>query len=241
MAEACDVIPVPEFTPDYTPKGEFLTIADRPVYKVGSPTSDLVLICIYDVFGLHKNTFQGADYLALQSSAAPPLVLMPDFFEGKPLDPARMKEEGYRESWRASNSDTEHLAYLERVLSYVKQTYPGVKAIGLYGFCWGGKLSIMAAKHALVSAVSLIHPSRLSELDADGCESVPVQIIATKDESVESLAGLVGRLEKCEYVRMDDMFHGFAAARGDWGVEEQKERAQEAFRLVAEFFKRVLL
>ncbi|KAK9235387.1 hypothetical protein V1525DRAFT_390520 [Lipomyces kononenkoae] len=77
----------------------------------------------------------------------------------------------------------------------------------------GTKVAIIYAKPTLVGAVSLIHPSRLVELDADGIEEVPVLTIATRDEKREALECLVSKLNKVAYVRYDDMFHGFAAAR----------------------------
>ncbi|KAK9378505.1 Alpha/Beta hydrolase protein [Kockiozyma suomiensis] len=239
MTEACDVIPVPEFTPEYTPKGTLSTFNDRSLYTVGSTESTTALVCIYDIFGFHKNTFQGTDFLALNTASAP-LVIMPDFFKGNPLDATRLNDIEYRSSWIAARNDVDNLAYLDSVLEFIKKTYPAVKSIGLYGFCWGAKIAITAAKNKLVTAISLIHPSRLVELDAEGIEDIPVQIIATKDESDESLQPLISKLKNVEYIRMDDMFHGFAAARGDWSVVEQKERAQEAFKLTADFFARVL-
>lgn len=38
--------------------------------------------------------------------------------------------------------------------------------------------------------------------------------------------------------RFDDMFHGFAAARGDWKDEHQRKRADEAIQLVHHFMKK---
>ncbi|KAK9482409.1 Alpha/Beta hydrolase protein [Lipomyces starkeyi] len=236
-SEACDTIPIPQFTPDYTPKGEYELVDNRKVYVVGNPKATYALICIYDIFGFHKNTFQGCDYLATGTEDAP-LVVMPDFFNG---DVVPFNDPEARKVWSEKNAYQNHVPYLQTVLNWIKEKYPSIKVTGLYGFCWGGKFSIACAKMDIVKAVALIHPSRLTESDADGIEEVPVLIIASKNETVESLAPLVSKLNKVEYVRMDDVFHGWCAARGDWGDALQKERAEEAMRKTNEFFHKALL
>ncbi|KAK9469172.1 Alpha/Beta hydrolase protein [Lipomyces arxii] len=237
-AEPCDIIPIPEFTPDYTPKGEYELLDSRKVYVVGNPKASYAVICIYDIFGLHKNTFQGADYLATGTTDAP-LVVMPDFFNGKPVDPDGGPEA--RTEWMNKNNAVNHIPFVETVLKWIKRQYPSIKTIGLYGFCWGGKVALMCAKMQTVGAVALIHPSRLVESDSKGIENFPVLIIASKDESVESMDAVVKNLQNVEYLRYDDVHHGWCAARGDWGVPLQKQRAEEAMMKTNEFFHKFLL
>lgn len=46
--------------------------------------------------------------------------------------------------------------------------------------------------------------------------------------------------DKCVHKRFDDMHHGFCAARGDWTIDAQRERAVEAMNVVTEFFNSTL-
>ncbi|KAK9462025.1 Alpha/Beta hydrolase protein [Lipomyces oligophaga] len=249
MTEACEVIPVPDLKGlEYESKGQFEEFEERKVYVVGKETAKMALVCIYDVFGYHPNTFQGCDYLALNTESAP-LVIMPDFFKGEPLDPKKVGlvvdktvvvDPTYREKWSTQNSVPNHVPYLEKLLPWIQTRFPSVEKIGLYGFCWGGKFAVVAAKSKMVQSAVLIHPSRIGELDADGVEDVPLLVIASKNESDESLQPFLTRLNKAEYVRMDDVAHGYAAARGDWTDPVQKNRAQETFKLTAEFFEKTL-
>ncbi|KAK9446993.1 Alpha/Beta hydrolase protein [Limtongia smithiae] len=240
--EPCDVIPSPQFTAEYTPKGNFTTVEGREVYFVGNIKASYAVICIYDIFGMHPNTFQGADYLAL-STIDGPLVVMPDFFAGKPVtdDISPSVNPDAFQAWRATNSAENHMPYLEAVIAWITTTYPDIKTVGLYGFCWGGKFAIMGAKLKLVNAVAMVHPSRIVELDASGVEDVPILVVASKNETVESLAPFVEKLNTVQYIRYDDMHHGYAAARGDWSVPEQKARAQETFKIMNDFFHKYLL
>lgn len=43
--------------------------------------------------------------------------------------------------------------------------------------------------------------------------------------------------DKSGHHRFDDVHHGFCAARGDWTVELQAKRANEALKLVTDFYK----
>ncbi len=47
--------------------------------------------------------------------------------------------------------------------------------------------------------------------------------------------------ENTGHHRFEDMFHGFAGARGDWKDELQKKRADEAISLVYNFMKKHLI
>ncbi|KAJ1672801.1 hypothetical protein EV182_006475, partial [Spiromyces aspiralis] len=47
--------------------------------------------------------------------------------------------------------------------------------------------------------------------------------------------------DKCFYHYFGDMHHGFCGARGDWKVEEQRKRAEEALGYAASFFDRTIV
>lgn len=47
--------------------------------------------------------------------------------------------------------------------------------------------------------------------------------------------------KKSVHKRFDDMHHGFAAARGDWKDPLNAQRANEALKIVADFFKSIFI
>ncbi|KAJ5727042.1 hypothetical protein N7493_006069 [Penicillium malachiteum] len=82
--EACRTIP-PVVTGEYTPKGQYETLAGLRTYSsnvTGNQASTANIVDIYDIFGLASQTIQGADLLAQRLNA---IVLVPDFFQGDAL------------------------------------------------------------------------------------------------------------------------------------------------------------
>ncbi|KZT67602.1 hypothetical protein DAEQUDRAFT_672929 [Daedalea quercina L-15889] len=72
---------IPAVKSDYVPKGSFKSYAGiNKVYVTGqpSPSGNVSLVCVYDIFGFKPQTQQGADILADKLNAH---VIMPDFFE----------------------------------------------------------------------------------------------------------------------------------------------------------------
>lgn len=120
----------------------------------------------------------------------------------------------------------------------------GITAIGIYGFCWGGKIGARAiAELDNVKGAALIHPSLLNKTDAEEAKA-PVLFLPTKDEEdltpfVEIVKANLGA-DNVEHHRFDDMFHGFCGARGDWKDELQSKRVNDAIALVHTFFKKHL-
>lgn len=57
----------------------------------------------------------------------------------------------------------------------------------MYGFCWGGKISVFAAsdedftKTSSLNAIGLVHPSRVSTPEAEGVK-VPAVLLPSKAE-----------------------------------------------------------
>src|SRR2546421_742782 len=137
---------------------------------------------ISDIFGLMNNTQQGADILATQLGCR---VAMPDFFNGKPwelskfpppdrdeflawigktqwpqVEPVLLKTMGFlREDGAKKFGMTQSICppsslsrlssrFLIRLLTLL---------LGLYGFCWGGKMASKATKY--VGAAAMVHPA----------------------------------------------------------------------------------
>ncbi|KAK9686180.1 hypothetical protein K7432_015246 [Basidiobolus ranarum] len=89
------------------------------------------------------------------------------------------------------------------------------------------------------AAASLIHPSFLADEDAEHAQA-PILLIPTKDEpDFTEFMNILSKKpfgDKCQQHRFDDMFHGFAAARGDYTNAQNVKRATEAIQLTGDFF-----
>ncbi|KAK9470652.1 Alpha/Beta hydrolase protein [Dipodascopsis tothii] len=238
MTETCDNTPIPKLTVDYTPRGTTSTLFGHETYMVGNPTAKHAIICIYDVFGVHPNTYQSADYFALDTPLAP-LVVMPDFFDGEPVTAEMFGQPELRDKWRADHRPARYVDDVKALVKYLT-TEKGIESVGVYGFCWGAKLAMSSAPGTAIGGVAIVHPSAITVEDTVGIEATPMLIIATKGEDDAVYSAVAAAFSDCKYVRFDDMHHGFCAARGDWSVEAQRTRAQEAMTMMSAFFSRVL-
>ncbi|ORX94690.1 hypothetical protein K493DRAFT_220849 [Basidiobolus meristosporus CBS 931.73] len=230
----CSLRPV---TSDYTPKGTIEQIDDLPVYFVGPKDAKLSIIVNYDIFGFHPNTHQFCDILGEMFNFR---VAMPDFFRGKPWDENKMAKEDMPAlyEWIRSVANWD---LVRPDLEKVKQRLAseGIVKSGIVGFCWGAKMAILATRDSSFAAASLIHPSLFEDEDAVHAQA-PLMLISTKDEpDFTEFMNILSKKpfgDKCHHYRFEDMFHGFAAARGDYTDPHNVKRATEAIELTGKFF-----
>jgi len=230
----------PPVTSNYTPQGQIHTLGDLPVYSVGPNDASLVIVCVYDIFGFHNNTKQFSDLVAKGTGAR---VITPDFFRGQPWTAEKMA--GGREpllAWIGAVGTWEKISVdINAVVEDERKK--GAQKFGVYGFCWGAKIAVQATKDgATFIGAGLIHPSFVTEEDAKVAQA-PILALPTKDDP--DMTAFMAALKeanpaahaKSVHHRFEDVFHGWAAARGDWSVELQAQRANEAIKLVSDFFK----
>jgi len=79
LSKTCCTLPPVESS--YIPKGTESVLGDLGLYETGDLSSDRLLICAYDIFGIHPVTKQFCDKLGTSGFR----VVMPDFFRGKPF------------------------------------------------------------------------------------------------------------------------------------------------------------
>jgi len=238
----CTLAPV---SSDYKAEGSDFTLGkDLKIYETKDKAPKTVVICIYDIFGYHPNTKQFADKM---SSGGGFRVVMPDFFRGQPFELAGFppKDTTGLMKWVATKGSWDDVIkkdLLNVVEHYKKQ---GATSFGIYGFCWGGKMAMKAVsdmdKLVVVKAAAAVHPWNLETSDAEAVKR-PCLLLPSKDEDdltpmYDILKKKLGD-DKTGHRRFDDMFHGFAAARGDWKEELQRKRADEAIQLVCDFMKK---
>lgn len=87
QSPACCSVP-PVITDEYKGKGEYKTINGLKTYVTGPADAKSAVLYIYDIFGYFPQTIQGADILSSGDKENNHLVLMPDWFQGKPYSKA---------------------------------------------------------------------------------------------------------------------------------------------------------
>ncbi|KAG6812066.1 hypothetical protein H0H92_004597 [Tricholoma furcatifolium] len=217
---------IPPVHSDYSPKGTFKPFGKfNKVYVTGPEDSDSKIVCVFDIFGFFPQTQQGADIIA---SALKATVYMPDFFEPHgpfPIDNFPPKTEKEKHDLQNFFGGTASPPAAIKKLTEFGQTLKssGAKHIGVYGFCWGGKVTISAGGASTpFDAVAIVHPAMLSAADAEKL-TVPLAIYPSKDEPVTE----------------GNRFHGWAAARGDLNNSENKKEFKDVYARLAQFYCKV--
>jgi len=235
-------------TGDYRPKGEYKAIGGaKKAYVVGDGESSKIIIVAYDAFGFAWQTQQGADILAETVGAR---VVMPDFFDGKPLDPKlfppKTDEDRKKiEEWFATTGNfatriDEFYAVAEALRA------EGVTKIGALGYCWGGKMLILAGRKAdKVDAIATAHPARMAVDDAKEL-AIPIGLFPSQNENEKECEEFMKILEtksfahKNEYKYYPTVHHGWAAARADLESEENLKQYKDVYERLCAYFHKVL-
>ncbi|KAJ9094008.1 hypothetical protein QFC20_006988 [Naganishia adeliensis] len=238
---------IPPVQSEYKPKGSYQKVGSfEKAYVIGDSKTH-ALICIYDIFGFWPQTEQGADILS--STLSGTKVVMPDFLQGNPWPvdqfPPKTDEqkEKLQQFFGTTANPQERLKETVEIAKALQSE--GYTSIGLYGFCWGGKVAMLAGSHSeLFTGVSIVHPAMLDVKDVEGL-AVPLAIFPSKDEPADEVEKIVKALkskpfaDKCTHKTYPNMHHGWAAARGDLSNEENKKEYEDVYSRVAAFFKSV--
>ncbi|KAI8141602.1 dienelactone hydrolase family-domain-containing protein [Fennellomyces sp. T-0311] len=175
----------PAVTSNYEPVGKIETlsgggdITDLPVYVVGPSDAKKAVVVIYDIFGFHNNTKQFCDVLAKVGGYK---VIMPDFFRGDSWN----EEKGFGDMQKlmAWIRKVGSFQVIEPQLALVREqlTKQCIAQAGIVGFCWGGKIAVVAtAQDSFYGGASIIHPSMVDNKDAEVAKA-PILAIPSKDE-----------------------------------------------------------
>jgi len=240
---------IPSVQSDYSPKGTYKPYGDfQKVYVTGADRSEKAIICVFDIFGFFPQTQQGADILADTLKAT---VYMPDFFgEGKafPTDKHPPKSDQDQADLQAFFGGIANPAKTtEKVIKFGEVLKKdGAKHVGVYGFCWGGKVTFGVGSHSdIFDSIAIVHPAMLSVDDTKDLK-VPLGMYISKDEPKDQYDKIVEALSKKPRAEKNDskvystMFHGWAAARADLKNEENKKEFEDVYGRLADFFNKTL-
>ncbi|OLY80900.1 putative AIM2 family protein [Smittium mucronatum] len=225
---------------EYTPKGEtFVMENGLRCYITGKKNAKAAVIHLYDIFAMHPNSYHAADIFAEAGFR----VILPDLLRDTPV---KVEMLGDRQKILKRLNAVGTYPYLRSDLFDVKKylNEEGFDKIFLTGYCWGAKLAMrLSAEDSSFLGGALFHPSLLDENDFKSAQA-PMIIQPSKEDP--DFTEWYKELEAkpfgpyCYIQVYDDLFHGYAAGRGEWYLPHIKERADEAFSNAIRGFNRIL-
>ncbi|KAH7339508.1 dienelactone hydrolase [Rhizoctonia solani] len=227
---------IPPVESNYKPKGTFETINGASTYVIGDKASKKAIIVTMDVFGMVPLTQQGCDILASQGF----YVLMPDFLGDQALQNGDVpfdtpeKVEKRNKLFAGAGNPQARAADLVKLGEKLKSE--GF-TVGSVGYCWGGKVVMIAGASDALAAVAGVHPSILAPEDAANCKAA-IGLYPTKDEDPTAMEPFV-KIAK-DYKLYSDAYHGFAAARAKLDDPQYKAAYEDVYKRLSAFFKKHL-
>ncbi|KAF8678379.1 Vacuolar protein sorting-associated protein 26 [Rhizoctonia solani] len=222
---------------DYKPKGTFETINGISTYVIGDKSSKKAIVVVMDVFGMVPLTQQGCDILASQGF----YVLMPDYLGDQALGdgdiPFNTPEKIEKRNKLFSGVGNPQTRAVDLVKLGEKLKSEGF-TVGSIGYCWGGKLIMIAgASDAFAAVAGFVRFRLLAPEDAANCKAA-IGLYPTKDEDPTAMEPFV-KIAK-DYKLYSSVHHGFAAARARLDDPHHKAEYEDVFRRLSAFFKKYL-
>ncbi|EED22789.1 hypothetical protein TSTA_062760 [Talaromyces stipitatus ATCC 10500] len=255
-SNACCETPVPHNVADYQAQGEWLDILGEKVYVVGDKAANRAIVWVFDIFGYSPQTLRGADVVAanlLSSSKGPVTVLIPDWFDGTVADKAWVPPVTDDQAAKLGNFIKTKAApelVVPRVLKFAEalkqhQTIlPNIQNLGIFGFCWGGKLASIACQKSSDGVFAVAVQTSPSKADPEEARniSVPMALILSKDEDLPTMKRFYDNIPTPYKLleRFDDQIHGFMSGRGDLSDPGVKAEVERGYNQAVEFFDKYL-
>ncbi|KAJ1028610.1 hypothetical protein NDA16_001776 [Ustilago loliicola] len=243
--QACCTIP--PVKSDYTPKGTIEKIGGLDAYTIGPKDAKKAIVVVYDIFGFWPTTQQGADLLADATKAR---VVMPDFFRGKPLThddyppQTDAQKQKFQDFFKSAGDFSARKPDVEAAAEALKKD--GATKLGLMGFCWGGKLSVLAGGEGTkFASVAQVHPAMVDPEDAKKL-TVPIANFPSGDEPKEDVDKFQQEVQKKDFAKdsvyklYGESHHGWAAARANLKDEGNAKNFQDVYQRLADFFNKTL-
>ena len=209
-------------------------------YLVGSSPNWVVII--YDIFGMHPNKYEMADWLAQNKGLA---VAVPDVRRGHnwPMHlyppPPEHKEAFYKYLENDANPKLRAVE-TKQCIDYVTKNR-GARSIGLLGLCWGAKVASLIDNYGNVKCAVGAHPSFLKSEDGEKTTIPTLMLPCAEDNLTVYLSGALRNKNPRLFTVSEDYigtFHGFLGARGQWTRPEEKTFVDRAKEEIPEFIHR---
>ncbi|KAJ5817124.1 hypothetical protein N7447_009357 [Penicillium robsamsonii] len=249
---ACCSIP-PVIPTAYHAKGEFRSIDGLKTYVTGPQSATKAILVIY---GMQALLVISSGSLSRQSKAVISYRLetsrntvcsCPTFFEDEPADIA-----WFPPTCIAHEQNLDNFFRTKAVPDKVLSRLPGIVAAAnklatsgqfdswsILGYCWGGKMACLASgQGSLFKAAIQCHPAMLAVEDASSV-TVPMAVLASKDESVKDVESFCNNLRVPNYVEtFPTQIHGWMAARSDLQDIEVRRKYEQGYRTVLKFCRK---
>ncbi|KAI1752402.1 Alpha/Beta hydrolase protein [Xylaria castorea] len=237
-SEACCRVP-PVVGEGYEPKGQYVDLYGLKTYVTGPSDASKAILVVYDIFGFFPQTLQGADILATGDAQ----VFMPDFFNGNPANmewypPVNDEQKAIMGEWFKTAQWSIHKPKLPDILQEAAKINPNIKAWGIMGYCWGGKMASMVGgdEPGLFKVAVQTSPARI-DAEEGARVKIPTMLLASNGESAADVKQYEESLTVPKYVeRFDDQLHGFMSARADLKNDRVKSEYERGYALTLKFF-----
>ncbi|KAF8334114.1 Alpha/Beta hydrolase protein [Cantharellus anzutake] len=248
ITHACCADPAPAIS-DYTLKGDYKPYGPfEKAYIVGPADTNRAIIFVYDIFGYHLHTQQGADILSEGLGA---LVVVPDFAREKAYNVQRFSNPP-----PGVNVGQEILStffavrpqFFEDRVNEVKEVAKQLRSdgktfVGTLGLCWGGRvvLTVGGAEEKLVDAVASTHPAQLKQDDI-GKVRVPVALYPAKTDQIDLAEKIVNEAKNqsfgatSDFKAYRDMHHGWTGAHANLDDEKNLAQYKDVYGRLVNFF-----
>ncbi|KAK6537808.1 hypothetical protein TWF694_010713 [Orbilia ellipsospora] len=251
VCKACQTIPPVVDQDSYQEKGHYEEIGGINCYVAApNPTPKTGIVFIYDIFGYFKQTLQGADILALTDPGH--VVIMPDYFFGKPYDLKRFPPKTEDEKAAFGSFFSKEAGFplttetTKKVVTGLKEKFPEITKWGIFGLCWGGKAAtlISGGEEAGIkfTASGQAHPAML-DFEQIKSLGIPHICLSSKDENQDVAKQVVDHLTNLNGSHSAiyaDNIHGWMGARSDLKNQSEKDAFEKGYTEVVEFFKKAL-
>ncbi|OKL58067.1 hypothetical protein UA08_06665 [Talaromyces atroroseus] len=254
-SKACCETPVPSTVMDYQAKGEWIDVNDEKTYIAGDKTATRAIVLVYDIFGYSPQTLRGADLVAealSKSARGPVAVIVPDWFDGTVAEKAWVPPVSDEQKQKLGNfiqTKASPELVVPRVLKFAqtlqhRAVLPQVQKLGIFGFCWGGKLASIACQQSARNIFTVAVQTSPARADPEEAKSilVPMALLTSKDEDQEALTKFYENLPTSHKLleRFDTQIHGWMSGRGDLSDIQVKAEYERGYTMAVQFFDKYL-
>ncbi|KAE8308632.1 Dienelactone hydrolase family protein [Aspergillus parasiticus SU-1] len=232
------------FKHEGTPVGEVKNIDGVNTYITypkDNKTPEKAIVFLTDIFGIFPNS----QLLADEFAKAGYLTVIPDLFQGDPINVADM-ESGKADlpSWLPKHQPANVDPVVEASVRYVRETL-GAKSVGAIGYCFGAKYVTRLLMTNKVDVGFAAHPSFITHEELGAIQG-PLSIAAAEIDSIfttqlrhESENTLIKAGHPWQINLFSGVAHGFAI-RGDMNVRIQRWAKEQAFVQAVSWFNQYL-
>jgi dienelactone hydrolase len=171
---------------------------------------------------------RGADLVAealSKSTSGPVAVIVPDWFDGTVADKSWVPPVSDEQKQKLGNfiqTKASPELVVPRVIKFAQALQhhtilSQVQKLGLFGFCWGGKLASIACQQSANNIFTVAVQTSPARVDPEEAKNilVPMALLTSEDEDQETLIKFYENLPTQDKLleRFDNQIHGWMSGR----------------------------